>query len=232
MRFFALCIAALLAIAAMLGAAACGSTSAMTATEAEQKLQRIVLTGSDLADGYIADGVRVQSNDDAAKARPDTDAARQQYAEWGQLLAYNVQFAPSPGTQVVYSGATARVMNTATMFTKPEGAAAALDYVRGLPESLVANFTVNDADGTKISDVQAVSGIDFTGKGDDSFALRLSGKATFPDGLTSTFVADSVYVRSGRVLGTVTNVALGEAPDRGQLERLVDAFVAKAQANG
>ena len=207
---------------------ACGSGGArLTEKQAEQRLQSIVLTAPDIGDGYGQDVARFISDEDAATARPDSEAARRQYAEWGQVLAYNVQYA-APATATVFSGDTARVMNTATIFNAERGANDAFAYVRSLPDTVVANFLVNDASGTRITDVQATKDIEFTEKGDDSFAWRLSGKATFASGDTVTFVADSVFVRTGRVIGNVTSVALGNAPERAQLEQLVDTFVAHA----
>src|SRR5438105_3811181 len=208
---------------------ACGSGAArLSEKQAEQRLPRMVLSASDIGEGYGQDVARFVSDEDAANARPDSDVARRQYAQWGQVLAYNVQYAAPDASAAVFSGDVARVMNTATMFNKADGAAAAFEYVRSLPDSVVANFLVNDAAGTRIRDVQATKDIEFTAKGDDSFAWRLSGKATFASGVTVTFVADSVFVRTGRVMGNVTSVALGNAPQRQQLEELVDMFVARA----
>ena len=204
-----------------------GGASRLSLEQAQQRLQRIVLSAPDIGDGYGQDVARFVSDEDAAKARPDSEAARRQYAEWGQVLAYNVQYAAA-GSATVFSGDTARVMNTATIFNAEKGANDAFAYVRSLPNTVVANFLVDDASGTRISDVQATKDIEFAEKGDDSFAWRLSGKATFASGETVTFVADSVFVRAGRVIGNVTSVALGNAPERAQLERFVDTFVARA----
>ena len=210
---------------------ACGGGPAhLNEKQAEQRLQHMALTASDIGDGYGQDVARFVSDEDAAKARPDSDAARRQYAQWGQVLAYNVQYAAPVGSGAVFSGETARVMNTATIFDSTQGTASAFAYVRSLSDSVVANFLLSDAAGTRISDVQATKDIDFTPKGDDSFAWRLSGKATFASGDTVTFVADSVFVRAGRVMGNVTTLALGNAPERRQLEHLVDMFVSRATA--
>jgi hypothetical protein len=200
----------------------------LSEAQAQQRLQRIVLTGPDIGVGYGQDVARFISDEDAANARPDSDVARRQYADWGQVLAYNVQYAAPQASAAVFSGETTRVMNTATIFNSANGANDAFAYVRSLPDSVVANFLVNDAAGTRISDVQATKDIEFAAKGDDSFAWRLSGKATFASGDIVTFVADSVFLRAGRVMGNVTSVALGSTPDRRQLEQLVDTFVAHA----
>ena len=208
---------------------ACGSGAArLSEKQAEQRLPRMVLSASDIGEGYGQDVARFVSDEDAANARPDSDVARRQYAQWGQVLAYNVQYAAPDASAAVFSGDVARVMNTATMFNKADGAAAAFEYVRSLPDSVVANFLVNDAAGTRIRDVQATKDIEFPAKGDDSFAWRLSGKATFVSGVTVTLVADSVFVRTGGVMGNVTTVAVGNAPQRQQLEELVDMFVSRA----
>src|SRR4029077_610161 len=110
-------------------------------------------------------------------------------------------------------------------------AAAALAYVRNLSSATVANFLVNDADGTKISDTQVVKDIAFPAEGDESFAWRLTGKAMFPDGFTVAFVAVAAFVRAGRVNGNVTAVAFGQAPKGDDVIALVERFVERARAN-
>ncbi len=197
--------------------------------DAEARLQVVVLGLGDVGVGFTQDAARRQTNDEAARARPDTDNARQQYAEWGQVLGYNVQYAAPPTADLVFNAKIARVMNTATYYQTPEGAAAALAYTRGLGANTVANVLVSESSATKITDTQVVKDIAFPSKGDDSYAWRISGKATFYNGFTVTFVADSVFVRAGRIDGNVTAVALGEAPQRAALTALVDTFVARAQ---
>src|SRR5438105_13979498 len=129
---------------------ACGSGAPrLSEKEAEQSLPRMVLSASDIGEGYGEDVARFVSDEDAANARPDSDVARRQYAQWGQVLAYNVQYAAPEASADVFSGDTARVMNTATIFNSQEGTAAAFAYVRSLPDSVVANFLVNDAAGTQ-----------------------------------------------------------------------------------
>ncbi|MBI5283535.1 MAG: hypothetical protein HY874_00430 [Chloroflexi bacterium] len=219
--------------------AACGSGAAKTpaasptlsASAAEARLAKIVLTAADAGPGFTQEVARAQTNEDAANARPDTETARQQYADWGQILAYNVQFGAPPGADLVFNGKTARVMNTATLFHTNDGASAALAYVRGLAPALIANFLVNDGAGTKISETQVVKDIDFPAAGDESFAWRISGKATFAGGFTVNFVADSVFLRAGSLTGNVTAVALGQPPDRAALTALVSTFVQHAKAN-
>jgi hypothetical protein len=222
----------LIAAALTLGACGGGSTSgpATTSAAAEALLSRVVLRAGDIGDGYTQDAARAQTNEDSAKARADTEEARRQYADWGQVLAYNVQFAAASTADLVFTGTPARVMNTATLYRTADGASAALAFAGGLAPQVVADFLVNDGEGTKISGTQVVKSADFPAKGDESFAWRLSGKAVFADGFTSTFIADAVFVRAGLVTGNVTAVALGEAPDRARLAGLVDAFVARVQA--
>ncbi len=187
---------------------------------------------ADAGPTFAQDAAAAQTNDELADARPDTESARKQYAGWGQALQYNVQYSAPAAPDLVFSGKIARVMNTATLFQSSEGAAAALAYTRDLAAATVANFLVNEAAGTKITDTQVVKDIAFPAKGDESFAWRLTGKATFADGFTVTFVADAVFVRAGRVNGNVTAVAYGQAPKRDDLIALADTFVERAMAHG
>ncbi len=227
------------AAAALALAAACGGGGAktptavptLTASQAEQKLRQVVLQAFDVGDGFTQVASQAITNDQAARARPDTAQALRQYADWGQVLAYNVQYSAPPSPGLVFNANTARATNTATLFSKSAGAIAALAYVRDLPSSTVANFLLNDGAGTKISDTQVVKELNFPARGDESFAWRLSGKATFPNGFTVNFVADAVFVRVGRIDGNVVTLALGAAPRRDQLEALVATFVRRAEAN-
>ena len=202
----------------------------ISTADAQATLKDLALTAEDIGHGFTQDVARVQTNDDEASARADTAAARQQYAEWGQVLAYNVQFAAPQDAALTYTGAPARIMHTTTLYDTADGAGAALAFTRTLSPSVLANVLVNDAAGTRISDTQVVKDIEFPAKGDESFAWRATGKATFPNGRVATVVADAVFVREGNVTATVTAVALGERPDRAQLVALVDRFVARAQA--
>lgn len=225
----------LLAAAVLFGACGAGSSAstdppAVSASEAGAKLKAIVLTAGDVGVGFAQDVERVQTNDQEAAARPDTDNARRQYADWGQILSYNVQYSATSGAALVYTGKTARVMNTATLYQTPEGASSALAFERSLSPSVIANILVNDGPGTKLSETQVVEDITFPAREDESFAWRLSGKATFDTGFVTTFVADAVFVRKGRVTGAVIAVSLGEQPDRVTLTALVDRFIEHATA--
>lgn len=225
-------------------AASCGGSSGtaadktpaplptISASAAEARLKQIALQSADVGAGYVIDQTHLQTNEDAAKARPDTENARRQYDDWGQVLQYNVQFAAPPDADLVFNGKTARVMNTATLYQTADGASAAYAYIRDLPSTVVANFLVNDSAGTKITDTQVVKDLAFPARGDATFAWRISGKATFDNGFVVNFIADAVFVRVGRVTGNVTAVALGQPPTRDEVVRLVDAFVAKAGAGG
>jgi hypothetical protein len=231
-----LCLTTLL-IAAVVVNAACGAGSsastagpAVSANEAEAKLRTIVLTAGDAGSGFAQDVERLQTNDQAAAARPDTDNARRQYADWGQILSYNVQFGPQSSADLVYTGKVARIMNTATLYQRADGASNALAFERSLSPSVIANILVNEGPGTTLSETQVVKDIAFPAKGDESFAWRLSGKATFESGLVTTFIADAIFVRAGAVTGAVIAVALGEQPDRATLTALVDRFVEHATA--
>ena len=222
----------------LIAAAACGgggkktptATPTLSPAQAETKLKQVVLQASDIGSDFTQDVGRAIPNAAAAKARPDTEQALRQYTEWGQVLAYNVQYSTRPTAGLVFNAKTARVTNTATLFNTPEGATAALAYTRDLAPQTVADFLVNEGAGTKITDTQVVKELDFPAKGDESFAWRVSGKATFANGFTVTFISDVVFVRAGRIAGNVQTLSLGAAPERDQLIALVDTFVERARA--
>lgn len=212
---------------AVSAAIACGDGNASPAysADSERMLRAVMLREDDIGDGYVRDLASVQTNEATASARPDTENAREQYRRWGQLLSFDVQFSPPAGADLVYTGRIARIMNQATLFANDGGASASLAFTRGLSPSVIANVLVNDGAGAKISETQALKDRPFPAKGDESFAWRLSGKATFPDGSVTAFVADAIFLRAGRFAGNIIAVGLGQQPDQAKLERMVDRFV-------
>ncbi len=220
--------------------AACGRSSAakpptptatITSARAEAQLKQIVLQPADVGAGFTQDAGRALTNNDAAQARPDTAQALRQYADWGQVLAYNVGFSAPPTPGLVFNAKTARVTNSATLFNTATGANAALTYIQNLPSSTVADVLINEGAGTNVSDTQVTKQPDFPSVGDQSFAWRISGKATFTNGFSVNFVADAVFMRVGHVDGSVLATALGAAPERDQLEAFVQKFVQNARAH-
>jgi hypothetical protein len=201
-----------------------------TDTEAERLLQHVMLTLDDVGGGYHQDIARPITNEQAAQARADTAAAGRQYQAWGQILSYNVQYSAQKVRNVINSPRPARIMHTATLYEDAGGATTAMVYLRALPVELLENILTNDGAGTRITDVEVQRGIAFATRGDESYAIRASGKATISGQLTVSFIADTVFVRSGRLNGIITTVALGSAPDRTMLESLVDSFVAKSKS--
>jgi hypothetical protein len=211
-------------------AAEVSSAPSIPQAEAQATLERAVLALEDLGDGYLQDVARVITNAQAAHARADTAAAGRQYEAWGQALSYNVQFSRETVRDAINTPAHTRVMNNATIYNDAEGARTALVYLRALPVELLENILTNDGTGARIADTQVQRGVAFPERGDELYALRTSGKATLSDRLTVSFVADTVFVRVGNINGAITAVALGDAPDRAELERLVDRFIEKARA--
>ena len=214
-------------VACSSGAASPAATPTVTALQAEHQIKQAVLQPADLPAGFTQDAARAITNDQAAQARPDTQQALQQYADWGQQMLYNVSYGAKPDPSQVFNAEIAQVTNSATLFATADGAAKALDYARNLPPDTVANFLVNEGAGTQISDTQVTKEA-FPAKGDDSFAWRLSGKAKFDNGFTVNFVADAIFLRVGHIDGTIVMTALGAAPERDKVEAFVDTFVRRA----
>jgi len=202
----------------------------ISVADAEGLLTRIVLRPEDAGEGYREGAARVQTNADLAQARADTAFATRQYDAWGQVLSYAVQINATGAQRLVNTGRITRVSNTATVFQDAGGASTQLIYVRAQSEERLANAVTNDGPGTRIADAQVTKDLAFPAKGDESFAWRISGKATFENGVTLTFIADTVFVRAGNVTASITAVALGSPPERAELERLVDRFIEKARA--
>lgn len=198
----------------------------LTQDEARAFIDTVSLTGSDIGADYTQAVDRCQTNDEAAAARPDTENARTQFEEWGQVFTCNVRWDAPPNADLLFNAKTAQMMNSVTVFESPEGATASLEFFRALPEDIVADF-ITGGDSSALSDTRVQKDIEFAPKGDASFAWRVSGKATLDGGFVVNYVADVVFVRAGEVNGNVTTVALGQAPDRTELEGLVDTFLAR-----
>lgn len=204
--------------------------TSISIAEAEALLMRVVLEPDDVGEQMSAGDARIQTNDQLSEARADTDFARGQYEAWGQVLAYSVQYNTSTARRLVDTGRPARVANTATVFHDATGASTQLVYMRAQSDERLANAVTNDGPGTRIVDAQVTKDLAFPDKGDESFAWRISGKATFEGGATLNFISDTVFVRVGNVTGSVTAVGLGSPPDRGELVRLVDRFIEKVRS--
>lgn len=230
----ALCAATVFAVAcdngnrnATTGVAAPDRPS-ISAGQAEARLRGVALTADDVGAGYAQDLARVQTNAQAARARPDTQTALRQFDAWGQVLSFNVQYRAPSIREIIYTPQFARVMQTATLFQDADGAATALLYVRALSPELLGDLLTNEGAGTQITDATVTKDIAFPAKGDESFAWRVGGKASFGDRLTINFIADTVFVRVGNLNAALTVVALGRAPGRDELVRIVDRVVEKA----
>lgn len=204
--------------------------AAMTQEEARAFIGAASLTGADIGADYTQAVDRCQTNDEAAAARPDTENAKTQFQEWGQVITCNVRWDAPPDADLVFNAKTAQMMNSVTVFESPEGAAASLEFFRALPEDIVADFIAGGDGATTLSDTRVQKDIEFVAKGDESFAWRVSGKATLPGGFVVNYVADVVFVRTGEINGNVTTIALGQAPNRTELEGLVDTFLARVAA--
>jgi hypothetical protein len=180
-----------------------GSTAgaSISAGEAEELLRGVVLAPEDLGEGMREASARVQTNEELAHARADTAFALDQYASWGQALAYTVHYDAEGAQELVDTGAFTRVSNTATAFEDEAGARMQLAYVHGQSDERLANAVTNDGAGTRIVDAQVTKDMAFPSKGDESFAWRISGKATFEGGTTLNFIADTVFVRAGNISG-------------------------------
>ena len=229
---------ALFALVPLVVLAGCGGdgngnddAATVTPDEARAFLQSVIISPDDIPDDYTQDANRFQTNDEAAEARPDTEIARQQFRDWGQVLAYNVQYAAPPNIELITNGKTARVMHTATVFQTPEGAAQSLEFFRGLSEETLQDVINSDSgEGTVISDAKVTKDIEFTPKGDESTAFRVAGVATLENGLVVNFVADALAMRVDNVTTTIVTVALGQPPIRSELEQFADTFVERVRS--
>jgi hypothetical protein len=218
-------------------AAACGGdgngpgNATVTPDEARVLLQDVIISTGDVPDDYAQDANRFQTNEEAATARPDTEVARQQFRDWGQVLSYNVQYAAPPNIELITNGKTARIMHTATVFHAPEGAMQAMEFVRSLSEETLQDvINSGSGQGTVISDAKVTKDIEFVPKGDESTAFRVAGVATLENGLVVNFVADALAMRVDHVTTTIVTVALGQPPARGELEDYADLFVERVRA--
>jgi hypothetical protein len=208
-----------------------GGPKKLSESDAATLARAVAIQASDLGADYNRDAEQTQTNEQAATARPDTDNAREQYKDWQRVLAYNVQYAAPPTSDLLFNNKTARAMNTIEVFNSEDGASKALEFLRTLPEAIVEDMLeAGSGSGTTLSETKVEKGLDFVPKGDESFAWRVTGKATLPGDFVIRYVADVVFVREGRVNANVTTVAVGQPPMRDELEGLVDLFIQRVQA--
>jgi len=201
------------------------------AAQAGRLLDSMVLRQDDIGAEYERALDRTTTNEQAALLRPDTANARQQFQAWGRVLGRDVQYNAPASAELLFQNKTARLNNSATLYTTADGASASLVFVRALPEEAVAAFIQQPGEGGgTLSETRVEKDIAFSAVGDESFAWRITGKFTFPDGFTVNYVADALFLRVDRVAGSVITIALGQPPDRAQLEALAGTFVENVRA--
>jgi hypothetical protein len=207
-----------------------GTAGATSRGDAERLLRSAALAPADAGGGFSVESTRFIGNEDAAAARPDSENARRQHAGWGRVLALETQLAGPAAADSLYSGRVVRVVQTSTLYETADGASAALSYTRDLRSSIVEGFLTNDGAGTKLDDVQLTRDLVPPDAGDESFAWRISGVATFETGQTVSIIADAAFIRAGRMTTTVMAVALASEPRAGALDALAVRAAEKMRA--
>jgi hypothetical protein len=216
--------------------AACGgdddeaAAEPLTDDEAGAMLSRVVIGAGDVADEYTQSQDGVRTNEELAEARPDTDTARQQYADWGQVISYAVTHNAPPDADLLFTDKSAMISSNATYFETDEGAAASLEFLESLSPEIIAAVLEMSGGDTQLSNVIVTKGMEFPPKGDESFAWEVEGLVTLPDGLQLNFTAHTVFARLGNVTVQMTTTTVGGPPNREELEGFVDLVLERVAA--
>jgi hypothetical protein len=189
---------------------------------ARARLAAATLQPGDVPAEMTQAGAHFRTNEEALADVPadSAGALRALNEQWGRRYVFDTAYAAPPTPDLLGNGAIARLQSSAALFATAEGAEASMAFNRDLDPAVVAAFV--EALGTEESPIRDVTAerIDFPAYGDSSHAWRFRGVVTV-SGLELNFVADSVNVRVGDVVFSVTAITLNQPPPQVELEGYV-----------
>ena len=198
----------------------------------EAMLSSAALTLDDLPAGFVLQepGEVFTDNEEAAETDPEgKQAALARFNEWGRLLGYEASYMTNDPLGTFINGGTALVTVSLNIFETSEGAAAGIEWGRGIaadPGQSIALFPgVISIEGEPMS---------FPSIGDETLAANFTGTLR-PEGvefeIDVDFVAHLVAIRQGRATAHIIVAAIGGATPGQEVEdiiRILDERLAQA----
>jgi len=198
----------------------------------EATLKSMALTVEDLPPGFVLQdpGELFTDNKEAAEVDPTGRlASLARLDEWGRLLGYQASYMTNDPLGTYMKGGDATVTLSLSIFRTPEGAAAGMEWGRGVAAD------TSQAIGF-IPGVIALEGepMSFPSVGDETLAIRYRGTIR-PQGMDVQidvdFVAHMVVIRRGRATAQLLVAAIGGAtpgPEVEEMARTLDERMAQA----
>ena len=188
----------------------------------EAMLRRMTVTVEDLPSGFVLQepGELFTDNEEAAETDPaGKQAALDRFDQWGRLLGYEATYMTNDPLGTFIKGGTASVTVSLNIFRTSEGAAAGMEWGRGIaadPSQSIALFPgVISIEGEPMS---------FPSIGDETLAARFTGTLRPQDMAVNVdvdFVAHMVAIRRGRATAHIVVGAIGGATPGQEVEDII-----------
>ena len=188
----------------------------------EAMLGSVALTLADLPAGFVLEepGEVFTDNEEAAETDPEgKQAALARLDGWGRLLGYEASYMTNDPMGTFIRGGTALVTVSLNIFQTSEGAAAGIEWGRGVvddPGQSIALFPgVISLEGESMS---------FPSIGDETLAATFTGTLRPEDQeleVDVDFVAHMVAIRRGRGTAHIIVAAIGGATPGQEVEDII-----------
>ena len=186
----------------------------------EATLRSIALTLDDLPAGFVLEEEAFTDNEETAETDPEgKQAALARLDGWGRLLGYDATYMTNDPLGTFISGGTASVTVSLNIFETVEGAAAGMEWGRGIaadPSQSPGLFP----------GVISIEGepMDFPSIGDETLAARFTGTLRPEDvefEVDVDFVAHLVAIRRDRATAHIVVAAIGGATPGQEVEDII-----------
>ena len=188
----------------------------------EAMLRSVALTLDDLPAGFVLQepGEVFTDNEEAAETDPEgKQAALARFNEWGRLLGYEASYMTNDPLGTFINGGTALVTVSLNIFETSEGAAAGIEWGRGIaadPGQSIALFPgVISIEGEPMS---------FPSIGDETLAAQFTGTLRPEDAdieVDVDFIAHLAAIRQGRATAHIVVGAIGGATPGQEVEDII-----------
>jgi hypothetical protein len=186
----------------------------------EAMLRSVALTLNDVPSGFVLQEEAFTDNEEAAETDPEgKQVALARFNEWGRLLGYDATYMTNDPLGVFIEGGTAMVSVSLNIFQTSDGAAAGMEWGRGVA-------TDPSQARTLVPGVIAIESepMSFPSIGDETLAARFTGTLRPEDvefEVDVDFVAHLVAIRRGRATAHITVGAIGGATPGQEVEDII-----------
>jgi hypothetical protein len=186
----------------------------------EATLRSVAPTLDDLPSGFALQEEAFTDNEEAAETDPEgKQAALARLDGWGRLLGYDATYMTNDPLGTFINGGTASVSVSLNIFQTSEGAAAGMEWGRGLVDDPGQSVTL-------IPGVISIEGepMSFASIGDETLAARFTGTLRPEDvefEVDVDFIAHLVAIRRGRATAHIIVGAIGGATPGQEVEDII-----------